>query len=62
MTLPHDHGLINNVVEQTGESREVVLNQLALLASKSSRWEQYTRSVRLALESMRDALNIDPQA
>lgn len=60
--MPHDHGLINNVVEQTGESREVVLNQLALLASKSSRWEQYTRSVRLALESMRDALNIDPQA
>lgn len=58
--MPNTHGLINDVIDQTGEQRAVVLNQLMTLASQADDWEGYTRSVRLALQRIRNDLNIDP--
>ncbi len=55
-----DHYLVTNIVLQTGEDRAVALSRLIKLVAKSDGWRKYTRTVRLALNSIRATLNIDP--
>lgn len=55
-----NHYLVSNIVQHTGESREVALSRIMKLASKSSEWARYTRVIRVAMLKMRQTLNIDP--
>lgn len=52
------HRFVNEIIEQTGESREVALSKLVALASLAPGWGRYTKIVRLWLIKRARALNL----
>lgn len=57
--VPDRHGLVNHIIDLTGESRPVALAKLVKLASRAQGWKRYTVLVRRALEQRRTLLNLD---
>ena len=49
VNVPERHMFVNQIIEHTGESREVALSKLVALASRSPEWMRYTKIVRLWL-------------
>jgi hypothetical protein len=50
---------ITKLVQYCGDSRELLLERLARIASKSPLWKRYTRLARVWLRAQRDALNLE---
>jgi hypothetical protein len=48
----------NQIIEHTGESREVALSKLVALAALAPEWARYTKIVRLWLIQRATALNL----
>ncbi len=46
VNVPDRHGFVNEIIDHTGESRQVALSQIVELASLSNEWQSYTRIVR----------------
>lgn len=46
LNVPERHGFVNQIIADTGESREVALSKIVELASLSPDWDRYTRVVR----------------
>lgn len=57
--VPDRHGLVNHIIELTGEARPVALAKLVKLASRAQGWKRYTALVRHALGQRRTLLNLD---
>lgn len=50
--LPSEnHGFINDLIEQLGESRDAGLNRIIRLLSKTSKWDDYVRPINDFLSS-----------
>lgn len=58
INVPERHGFINQIIQHTGESREVALSKIVELASLSSKWNRYTRLVRKWLTSQKVELHL----
>jgi ABC-type lipoprotein export system ATPase subunit len=46
VNVPDRHGFVDQIIDYTGESRQVALSQIVKLASLSNKWSSYTRIVR----------------
>jgi len=46
VNVPERHDFVNQIIDITGESREVALSKIVELASLSPQWDRYTRVVR----------------
>lgn len=58
VNVPDKHGFVNQIIEHTGESREIALSKIVELASTSTRWRYYTRLVRKWLEVQKQKLGL----
>lgn len=58
VNMPDRHGLINAIIESSGDERPVTLANLVKLASKSADWQRFTRLVRLWFVRRKAALNL----
>ena len=58
VNVPERHGFVNQIIEHTGESREVSLSKIVELAARSNQWQKYTRLVRRWLEKMKTKLDL----
>ena len=52
------HGFVDQVVEQIGSPRSVVVSKMVKLASTTPAWERYTRLVRVWLAKRKEALGL----
>lgn len=50
VNVPNKHAFINQIIDHTGESREVALSKIVELAATSAIWLFYTRLIRKWLE------------
>lgn len=58
INMPDRHGLINSIIEASGDDRSVTLANLVKIASKSKEWPRYTKLVRLWLTGRKIALSL----
>lgn len=58
VNVPERHGFVNQIIEHTGESREVALSKIVELASLSNEWSRYTRLVRRWLTNQKVLLGL----
>ena len=58
VNVPERHRFVNQIIEHTGESREVALSKLVALAARAPEWARYTKIVRLWLIQRATALNL----
>jgi predicted ATPase len=56
--VPERHAFVNNIIEYTGESREIALSKIVELASLSNEWNHYTRVVRAWLSKQKAELGL----
>jgi hypothetical protein len=56
VNVPERHAFVNQIIEHTGESREVALSKIVELASLSNEWNNYTRVVRIWLSKQKAEL------
>jgi hypothetical protein len=56
INVPEKHGFVDQIIEHTGESRDVALSKIVELASRSVLWPRYTRVVRTWLNARKAAL------
>lgn len=53
---PDKHKFVDNVVDQLGSPRAVVINQMVRLAAETPGWDRYTRVVRIWIEKRKEKL------
>jgi len=58
VNVPDRHGLVDAIIGNTGESREVALSKVVELASLSPDWARYTRVVRTWLSKKKKDLGL----
>jgi ABC-type lipoprotein export system ATPase subunit len=58
INVPEKHGFVDQIIEHTGESREVALSKIVELASRSTLWPRYTRVVRTWFKARKAALGL----
>lgn len=58
VNFPDRHGLIDNIVDLTGEGRPVALSKIVKLASRAQGWGDYTKVVRCWLSAKKVANNL----
>jgi len=58
VNVPEKHGFVNQIIDHTGESREVALSKIIELASLSASWRRYTRLIRAWLAKHKSQLNL----
>lgn len=58
INFPDRHGLINKIVELTGEDRSVALSKIVKLAARSDGWRDYTKVARIWLDARKVANNL----
>jgi ABC-type lipoprotein export system ATPase subunit len=58
VNMPDRHGLINTIIESSGDERPVTLANLVKLASKAADWPRFTRLLRFWLTGRKAALNL----
>lgn len=58
VNVPERHRFVNQIIDHTGESREVALNKLVALAARSEQWPRYTKIVKIWLERKKYTLNL----
>lgn len=56
INVPERHGFVNQIIADTGESREIALSKIVELASQSIHWSGYTRVVRGWLKRRKEVL------
>ena len=56
VNVPERHGFVNQIIADTGESRQVALSKIVELASLSTEWPRYTRVIRKWLIKQKTAL------
>ena len=56
--VPERHGFVDQIIDHTGESRQVALFKIVELASISDEWRKYTRVVRKWLEKKKAYLSL----
>ncbi len=54
--VPERHGFVNNIIELTGERREIALSKLLEVAALAPEWTAYTQPIRHWLSKWRVAL------
>jgi ABC-type lipoprotein export system ATPase subunit len=58
INVPERHGFVNQIIEHTGESRQVALSRIIELASLSPNWVRYTRVIRKWLKNQKASLRL----
>jgi ABC-type lipoprotein export system ATPase subunit len=58
VNAPDPHALVNQIIDQTGEPRELALGHIVELASLSDQWPHYIRLVRYWLQMQKTELNL----
>lgn len=58
VNLPDRHGFVDEVVNQMGSPRLVVISQMVQLAATTPFWNDYTRLVRFWLKKRKEALGL----
>lgn len=58
VNVPERHGLVDLIIANSGESREVALSKIVRLASRSPHWSRYVRLVDVWLRQRKSALAI----
>jgi hypothetical protein len=56
INVPERHGFVDQIIEHTGESRQIALSRIIELASLSPDWGRYTRVIRKWLENQKASL------